>query len=228
MNEINVNHPMYGKCHSEYSKKLMSDAHRGKKLSEEHKRKISESMKGLKRTEENCKHISDGLKGKYVGEKASMYGRKHNPETIKIMSEKRKKKWENDDEYRERISENLRNVNIGRCGPRSPKWKGGPYPFWYGENWNKQRKKAIKRDEYSCSICGKSNNLDVHHLVSVRNFLSNIIDIYSFEEPHNVSLIKLAGYDCMVPHFIWDEINSLDNIITLCKRCHRAIERGAQ
>ena len=42
------NNGMYGKTHSEESKKKMSEKHKGKKLSEEHKQKISKSTKGEK------------------------------------------------------------------------------------------------------------------------------------------------------------------------------------
>ena len=97
MNEIkNTNHPMYGKKHSEKSKKLMSIAHTGKTLTIEHRKKISDSLKGFKRSEENCRNISSGLRGKYIGENASMYGRKHTTATKRKMSEAMHKKWETD------------------------------------------------------------------------------------------------------------------------------------
>jgi len=74
------NHPMYGKKHTEETrkklstkrrnritteetKKKMSDSHKGKKLSEDHKRKLSESNKGVKRKQETKDRISSAKKG---------------------------------------------------------------------------------------------------------------------------------------------------------------------
>ena len=74
------NHPMYGKHHSDESKKKMSEvrkgkpkteewrkrigeANKGKKMSEEARRKVSEANKGKKRSEEHKKKISKAQKG---------------------------------------------------------------------------------------------------------------------------------------------------------------------
>lgn len=57
-----MNHPMYGKKHSEETKRKMSKAKKGKHCSEEHKRKISEAKKGHKVTEETRKKISNSMK----------------------------------------------------------------------------------------------------------------------------------------------------------------------
>lgn len=74
------NHPMYGKKHTEETRKKlsikrrnriitdetrkkMSTSHKGKNLSEDHKRKLSESNKGLKRTQETKNKISLSKKG---------------------------------------------------------------------------------------------------------------------------------------------------------------------
>ena len=75
------NHPMYGKKHSEETKKKISEAKKGKKLSEEHRKKISESQKGHTSTDETKKKISATLKGHTVSE-----------ETRKKISESKKGK----------------------------------------------------------------------------------------------------------------------------------------
>ena len=45
---IGENNPMYGKHHTEETKKEMSETRKGKKFTEEHKKKISEAQKGKK------------------------------------------------------------------------------------------------------------------------------------------------------------------------------------
>lgn len=63
------NNPMYGKKHSEETRKKISEAHKGRKLSEEQKAKLSEIEKG---------------------EGNPMYGKRHSEETKAKMREKRK------------------------------------------------------------------------------------------------------------------------------------------
>lgn len=79
---IGINHPMYGKHHSEKTKKLISNANTGKpsklkgcKCSEEHIRKNSQShtkekhnLWGKHRSEQTKKRISEGNKGKIISE----------------------------------------------------------------------------------------------------------------------------------------------------------------
>ncbi len=78
-------------------------------------------------------------------------------------------------------------------------------PNNYGPNWHEQRNKTRKRDQYRCTHCGKpeapDHQHDVHHLTPFREF----------------------GY---VPDFNqnYKEANRLDNLVTVCKACHRAIE----
>ena len=78
---------MKGKCHSDESKKKMSEAKKGRTLSEEHKRKLSEARKGRHFSEEHKRKISEALKGKHVSE-----------ETRRKLSEAAKKRWHRGDE----------------------------------------------------------------------------------------------------------------------------------
>lgn len=92
-------------------------------------------------------------------------------------------------------------------GPDHPHWKGGRCDY-YGPNWDTQREKALERDDRHCQRCGisseehiRSNNvgLDVHHIIPRREFTSDgILD--------------------------YESANDLDNLVTLCRSCHRKWE----
>jgi len=80
-------------------------------------------------------------------------------------------------------------------------WKNGIRD--YLGNWDAQRRKAIERDGRRCQSCGinQSNTsseleLDVHHHKPYA----------SFDDP--------------------EEANRLENLITLCRYCHRKYEGG--
>lgn len=80
-----------------------------------------------------------------------------------------------------------------RVGERSPNWKGG-HPKYYGATWKKQRERALRRDNYTCQNCGATGvKLHVHHIKSKRDF----------KDP--------------------EKANRLDNLITLCMKCHNNI-----
>ena len=72
-------------------------------------------------------------------------------------------------------------------------WVGG-HPAYYGKNWREQRQKALERDGHECRVCGKGENLHVHHVHKIR----------SFSDP--------------------TEANYLDNLVTLCQNCHKKWE----
>lgn len=78
-------------------------------------------------------------------------------------------------------------------------------PIDYGPNWPEQRDAARKRDRYRCRTCGmperERRQHDVHHIRPYREF----------------------GY---VPgqNQAYLEANALDNLLTLCSRCHRRTE----
>lgn len=88
-------------------------------------------------------------------------------------------------------------VMRGSCNPN---WKGG-HGKYRGPNWRKQRLLARERDNYTCQRCGIAEidlprELDVHHIRPFREF-------------------GLAHYK---------EANHLDNLISLCDPCHKAVE----
>ena len=88
-------------------------------------------------------------------------------------------------------------------------------PNNYGPNWQQQRDAARERDDYRCRHCdapeipspesgegrGGGRQHDVHHMRSFREF-------------HNVPGENEA----------YLEANELDNLLTLCPRCHHRIE----
>ncbi len=89
-------------------------------------------------------------------------------------------------------------------GEKNPHWKGG-YESYYGPNWEAQRKKARRRDNFQCESCGVSEDemdreLDVHHIAPFRTFVVG----------------DEADYE---------EANRLKNLVSLCSSCHQQWEQ---
>ena len=109
---------MYGKTHSDETKKKMSAASKGKpkpwlvgrEVSEETKEKISNSNKGKFVSEETRKKISENHHN-ISGKNNPMYGKKHSPETIEKIKQKQKNRekrvWINDGKKETCISINV-------------------------------------------------------------------------------------------------------------------------
>lgn len=101
-----------------------------------------------------------------------------------------------------------------RRGEDNPQWQGGRFEY-YGPNWPEQRKAALNRDDHSCDECDMTQDehyqnydedLHVHHKVPRRQ----IID----EDEPTLEQFELA--------------NSLDNLVTVCKSCHRKLESDTE
>lgn len=76
-------------------------------------------------------------------------------------------------------------------------WTNAPND--YGPNWEQQRQRARARDHYTCQQCGareEGKPFHVHHRIPFRRFSSP------------------------------EEANRLENLVTLCPRCHRRLERA--
>lgn len=87
-------------------------------------------------------------------------------------------------------------------GEDNPNWSGG-YSGYYGSNWRRQRQETLLRDDFVCQNCEMTRDehkeltgqdLHVHHRKPIR----------TFDEP--------------------EQGNTLENLTTLCSRCHRRIE----
>jgi transposase-like protein/5-methylcytosine-specific restriction endonuclease McrA len=93
--------------------------------------------------------------------------------------------------------------SVAYRGETNPSYNGGRDTD-YGPNWDEQRSKALNRDNYTCQRCGMDEDkhrekygrgLDVHHISHKKNF-----DEY-------------------------EKMNELSNLISLCVRCHKLLER---
>lgn len=72
-----------------------------------------------------------------------------------------------------------------------------------GANWQSQALKARQRDEFSCQVCGITEeelgrHLDVHHKIPYRSFKSNV------------------------------EANKLEHLLAVCPACHARLEARLQ
>jgi hypothetical protein len=72
-----------------------------------------------------------------------------------------------------------------------------------GPGWNFARKQALIRNNYTCQICGKhknelGKNPDVHHKIPYKIFGGSF----------------------------YKEANKLENLMTLCNKCHKEYEEG--
>jgi hypothetical protein len=87
-----------------------------------------------------------------------------------------------------------------RMGKNNPNFVHGLshlYPG-RGKNWHSQRKKALKRDNYTCKVCHKQKKrMHVHHIIPYIHFENN-----------------------------WKTANKLSNLVTLCPNCHPKVENG--
>ena len=86
--------PMYGKKHSEETRKKMSDSHKKKKLSEEHKLNIGKAHKGKKISKETIEKRKKSLDGKIWsrGKDNPNFGSKRTKEQRENMSKAAKKR----------------------------------------------------------------------------------------------------------------------------------------
>ncbi|MCD6289974.1 MAG: DEAD/DEAH box helicase [Anaerolineae bacterium] len=88
-------------------------------------------------------------------------------------------------------------------------WVGDPLN--YGPDWERQRRRARERDGFRCVRCGAPESPgrqhDVHHIRPLRAFILEA---------------RQRGEDIAEAR---RKANRLENLITLCPRCHRQVER---
>ncbi len=89
-------------------------------------------------------------------------------------------------------------MRLAQLREKGHNWKGGVMTDRFMSPWKQRRKKALRRDNYTCQNCGKKSgeieSLEVHHKIPFR-FFSNPI-----------------------------EAHELYNLVTLCRKCHRMEE----
>lgn len=92
-------------------------------------------------------------------------------------------------------------MSVNQRGINHPNYIGGTKYSDRGTNWTKQRNATLKRDNYTCQICGKKRKpgqkriVEVHHIVPFKNFSGDYV-----------------------------AANQLSNLITLCRHCHVLVE----
>jgi hypothetical protein len=182
--------PMFGKHHTEETKKKMSAARKGEK----------HPNYGKHCSEKTKQKISQSKKGKMTGEENPFYGKHHTEETKKKMSAARKgEKHPMYGKHRsEKVRKKISDANKGKlAGKNHPNYKGGVSTRKFEEafdmepeKWKELAQKIRIRDNFTCQYCGKKGATDVHHIIPRR--------------------IKID--------------NSPENLITLCRSCHRKIE----
>ncbi len=154
-----------------------SESHKDKKrkpLTVEHKQKISESNKGKISSKEHKQKISETRIKRDIGkgENNPFYGQKH--------SEKTKQK--------------MKDNHVDNSGEKNSNWKGGLTKILYPKEFDKMLKLKIrKRDNYTCQICGMT------------------------EEEHLI----VCGANLSIHHIDYDKQNcSEDDLTSLCIPCH--------
>lgn len=89
-----------------------------------------------------------------------------------------------------------------RKGENNPAYKTGRKLANRGSGWQTKREAVKKRDGYKCQICGRKPKkgekrvISVHHIKPYREFATS------------------------------QEANAVSNLITLCRKCHDAVEHG--
>lgn len=86
-NDTDGGQGIHGYRHTDKTKRLIGDSHRGKPRSEETKRKISAAQKGKKLTDEHKLHLRQSLVGKRYGSDNPFYGKTHSVATRNKVSD---------------------------------------------------------------------------------------------------------------------------------------------
>ena len=172
------NNPMFGKTHSEETKKKLSDKRGHNKrydVTDKHREIFSKTHKGKIVSDETKKLISKSKKGKNTGENNPMFGKTHSEETKKKLSELNKGKTHSE-ETKKKLSElnkgkiindeTRRKISNAKTGkkrePFSEEWlkklslsKKGRVMSEEAKEKLIKSKTGMKYKESTCPHCGK-------------------------------------------------------------------------
>ena len=180
----------------------------GAKISASKKGKPN-GLEGKKFTEEHRKNISKALAGKsnplLLGEGNGFFNKKHTEEARKKMSTSKKGKPLSP-ERRARMREYMPR------GEKNSRWKGGiteaVKQIRSSFEYRQWRSDIFYRDDFTCQDCFvRGEKLHAHHLKKFSSIM----------EENNIRTMQDA-LECA-------ELWSLENGITLCKKCHKLRHR---
>ena len=113
--------------------------------------------------------------------------------SVKTCSSKCRKKYHEQQELvrRDKISKAF-------TGEKHPNWEGGT-TCYRGENWHRQRRLCLIRDNYTCQKCGLKKHKTKDNCKRI-------------EVHHKIPYLFFNGD--------YEKANDLSNLITLCHKCH--------
>lgn len=130
-------------------------------------------------------------------------------------------------EVREKVSQTFKqNINIGKIkyvsGRTHHLWKGNrKHSFILRTRINGWVKNVLRRDEFKCQLCSKEEDLEVHHLISFKSVVDEVLITYNVK-----NLIEVDTNSDLFTEICREvkERHTLDMGITLCKKCHAEVD----
>lgn len=102
-------------------------------------------------------------------------------------------------------------------GDKHPNWKGGTTSL-YGRVrevlHTKVSNETLKRDKYTCQICGSKKHLQVHH---IRHFKDIFYEILSEHSDYDIINSKEELFQIIIND---SRMLDMSNLVTYCRDCH--------